>query len=301
MQKISVIIPTFNKGGRLVLALTSFCYQDTSVPFEIILVDGGDEPNLNANHFLSLLPLKIVTVKNRGRSYNRNVGIKAAEGDLLIFSDDDCIVEPSFISSHWRAHQMEADLLVHGWKDEIPYTRFFIDPRFPQKGLLPPYQNRHLSDDLMSYAINAENLYINLDIIRQWGHTQDRLEKTVRQMFLNNITNYQIPWLAACTANMSLPRSLALKVGLFEEAFGLEWGPEDIEFGYRVYKFGGRLSDAPQAHNYHLSHARKDGKAIARRGFARFQSFHPEDLLISEVAEFLVDGTGSIDSFLKID
>ena len=37
-------------------------------------------------------------------------------------------------------------------------------------------------------------------------------------------------------------RAFAIEIGLFREDFGLDWAPEDLEFGYRLYKAGGSLS-----------------------------------------------------------
>jgi len=292
-------MPTYNKGGRLALTLKSFCYQKTSQQFEIILIDGGEVPNTEANRFLPFLPIKIVRVKNLGRSHNRNVGINIAEGDLLIFCDDDLIVESSFIEAHWLAHRSNANLLIHGWKNEIPYVRFFIDPREPQRGLIKGYENRKISEELLNYRIMEEDLTDNLNIIKKWGHSQDNLEKNIRHMFTKGIDQYQIPWLASCTANMSISRSFALEVGLFQESFGLEWGPEDLEFGYRIYKAGGRFGDAPQAQSYHISHARTNWKSIAQQGFHKFQQLYPREQQISKVSELLIERSIDIDLFIN--
>lgn len=298
MKTISAIMPTYNKGGRLALTLKSFCYQETKRQFEIILIDGGESPNYEANRFLPYLPLKIIRVDNLGRSYNRNCGIKAAEGDLLVFCDDDLIVESSFIEAHCLAHNKKTNLLIHGWKNEIPYVRFFIDPREPRKGLINGCQNRKMSEELLNYQIIEDEFPDNFKKIKKWGHSLDYLEKNIRHMFVNGINKYHIPWLASCTANMSLPRSLAFEVGLFQESFGLEWGPEDLEFGYRIYKSGGLFGDAPLAQNYHISHARTNWKIIAQQGFQKFQKLHPEESLITRVSDFLIEKSSNIDLFL---
>jgi glycosyltransferase involved in cell wall biosynthesis len=291
-------MPTYNKGGRLAITLKSFCYQKTSRQFEIILVDGGESPNCEANRFSTYLPLKIIRVENLGRSHNRNSGINVAEGELLIFCDDDLIVEPLFIEAHCLAHDTKSNLLVHGWKNEIPYVRFFMDPREPRKGLINGCQNRMISNELLNYQIVEEEFPNNLDKIKKWGHSQDYLEKNIRYMFANGISKYSISFLASCTANMSLPRSLAFEVGLFQESFGLEWGPEDLEFGYRIYKSGGVFGDAPQAQNYHIAHARSNWRSIAQQGFQKFQALYPEEPLITHVAELLIEKIGNINSFL---
>lgn len=299
MVKVSVIIPTYNKGGRLALTLKSFCFQKTSVSYEILLVDGGEEPNEEVNRFLSKIPLRIVLVKNRGRSANRNAGIKEAKGELLIFCDDDLIVEPEYIEAHWQAHQSKSKLLLHGRKKEIPYVRFFIDPRNPQKGLLRDYQDCRLSEQLLSYQITEDDIQDNMDKIRKWGHSQDRLEKTVQQMFAKGIERYKAPWLTADTANMSVRSSFALEIGMFNEDFGLNWGPEDLEFGYRIEKAGGEFAQSSgKTDAYHLTHARKNWKAIAESGFKLFQELYPEEHMITEITEILVEQNGTIDLLL---
>ena len=296
MKTVSVIMPTYNKGARLALTLTSFCYQKTSRQYEIILVDGGETPNLEACRFRSHLPLEILRVENLGRSFNRNVGINAAQGELLVFCDDDLIVEPSFIEEHCLAHDKTSNCLVHGWKNEIPYVKFFLDPRDPQKGLLGGHQ-REISDALKEYRIGEEQFPEIFDRIHQWGHCLDFLEKNVRHMFAHKIDNYHIPWLASCTANMSLPRLLAYEAGLFHESFGLDWGPEDLEFGYRVCRSGATVEDAPGAQNYHLSHTRTDWKPVAQRGFEKFQQMYPHDQFIAKTAELLLEKSGDIEWF----
>jgi len=39
------------------------------------------------------LPIEYLLAKNQGKSYALNAGIKAAEGDIVAFTDDDCIVD----------------------------------------------------------------------------------------------------------------------------------------------------------------------------------------------------------------
>lgn len=300
MVKISVIIPTYNKGGRLALTLKSFCCQTTSIPYEIILVDGGEIPDNEVERFMSQIPLRIIRVKNHGRSATRNAGIWASKGELLIFCDADLIVEPEYIDAHWMAHKSKSKTLIHGRKKEIPYVRFFEDPRNPHKGLLKEYKDYTLSNKIMNFNITEEDISNNMDKIRRLGHAQDRLERTVQHMFEKGIERYKVPWLAADTANMSLMRAFAIEIGLFREDFGLDWAPEDLEFGYRLYKAGGSFEQTCyRTDAYHLAHARINWKEIAKEGYQLFQKMYPEESLISEIAEVLVEQKGTIDSLLK--
>ncbi len=297
--QISVIIPTYNKGARLSLTLSAFCMQKTTQNFEIILIDGGEKQNEEAEYYLSRIPLRIIRVKNLGRSYNRNMGIKNANGEVLIFCDDDLIVDQLFIESHWKAHCDSENHIVHGWKNEIIYFKFFEDPRNPKKGLLNGYENRKVSDNLLSYHLDEVDVLENFDKVRKWGHSLDYLEKNVRYMFNNGIEKYDVPWLASCTANMSVRKKFAIRIGGFQEMFGLQWGPEDLEFGYRLHKAGGIFVDVPQAQSFHIAHARRNMKSIAWNGFKLFQDLYPEDKDIIKIAALLLERKYDIDEFIK--
>lgn len=88
---ISVIIPVFNDRERLKLCLTAL--ENQTYPqelYELVLVDNGSEENIAeiAHQFKQVV---LTTEKQRGSYAARNRGIKIAKGELLAFTDSDCI------------------------------------------------------------------------------------------------------------------------------------------------------------------------------------------------------------------
>lgn len=98
---ISVIIPVRNGEGRLETCLASL--QNQTYPkdrFEVIVADGRsvDRTVEISKEFGAIV------VDNPGliQATGRNVGIKAAQGNLLAFTDDDCIVPPNWLANAER-------------------------------------------------------------------------------------------------------------------------------------------------------------------------------------------------------
>ena len=87
-----------NRPGGLAAAVESVLMNE-SPPFELLVVAQGEDAAW-ASDALAALPdrfrhdprLRIVHDRNRGLSRARNVAIKEAAGDLILFTDDDCIV-----------------------------------------------------------------------------------------------------------------------------------------------------------------------------------------------------------------
>lgn len=94
----SVIIPTRNRAERLKNLLTCLSTQTIS-PDEVIVVDNSstDETKEVVLSFETKLPVKYLLGRKIGPSFARNAGIRKASGDFLIFLDDDCLVEKTFI------------------------------------------------------------------------------------------------------------------------------------------------------------------------------------------------------------
>ncbi len=88
MFRISVIIPTFNRGTQLIRALDSVLAQ-TYPPLEIIVIDDGstdDTANIVRKQYPSVT---YQLQENQGVSSARNRGLEIASGDWIAFLDSD--------------------------------------------------------------------------------------------------------------------------------------------------------------------------------------------------------------------
>ena len=64
------------------------------------------------------------------------------------------------------------------------------------------------------------------------------------------------PWLASGGANISVPKAVWASVGGFDESYGLRWGLEDIDFGFRLWRQGVPITLDRDACGHHMSHER---------------------------------------------
>ena len=89
--KVSVIIPTFNRKDWLKECLDSVTNQDTKgISYEVIVVDDGSSDGTEdiVHRYKKTTYLR---QKNQGQAAARNLGLSAARGQVIAFTDDDCI------------------------------------------------------------------------------------------------------------------------------------------------------------------------------------------------------------------
>jgi glycosyltransferase involved in cell wall biosynthesis len=99
---ISVIIPTYNRNAELLTTL--YYLNNQKLPkelYEVIIVedrlDGCFEKILkNHTHRCAIKYLKKI---HDGPGSARNFGIKHAKGDIIAFTDDDCIIPPDWLKN----------------------------------------------------------------------------------------------------------------------------------------------------------------------------------------------------------
>ena len=108
--KVSVVIPTYNRGDLIGETIRSLQDQDFE-DFEVIIVDDGSTDNTK------MLCEEVISVdsrfayvaedkKNRGPSYCRNKGYRMAQGEYLIFLDSDDLFLPGALKN--RVELMDA-------------------------------------------------------------------------------------------------------------------------------------------------------------------------------------------------
>lgn len=176
---VSVIVPTYNgahKLGGIFESLQNQLFKDFEL---IIVIDGSTDNTLEVinkykNNFDKI---KIITRPNGGRSKVRNTGAKNADGDLLIYFDDDIRPDPECIKVHIEHHLIHQDSILTGIIKEV-------------------------------YDVHAvDSLKYKSDLILKW--TAPLLSNQEKPLKKNN--------LFITAANFSIPRLVFEKLGGFDE------------------------------------------------------------------------------------
>jgi glycosyltransferase involved in cell wall biosynthesis len=98
--QVSVIVPCRNPGPYFNDLLESLAEQSFDQRWELVIVDNGSrrETRSLANDFANRLNIKYVQAsKKANASYARNVGVRAASSDKLLFIDADDQVDSDYI------------------------------------------------------------------------------------------------------------------------------------------------------------------------------------------------------------
>ncbi len=118
MEKVSVIVPVYNKQSYLGESLNSLL-SDSSENIEFLLID-----DCSTDHSFSILEevanndSRVRLLRNSlnsGVSYTRNRGIKEAEGEYIGFFDADDMVGPGFYQTLYQTalyHKKRPDMVV---------------------------------------------------------------------------------------------------------------------------------------------------------------------------------------------
>jgi cellulose synthase/poly-beta-1,6-N-acetylglucosamine synthase-like glycosyltransferase len=97
LQKVSVIIPAYNAEktiNRCLDALLDQSYQRDL--YEIIVVNDGSLDK--TADIVKGYPVRYISQENKGPASARNKGAEAAEGEIILFTDSDCVPDKNWIS-----------------------------------------------------------------------------------------------------------------------------------------------------------------------------------------------------------
>lgn len=124
--KVSIVISTKDRLRSLVVCVESILAQ-TLLPDELIVVDSSDSTELKSR--LNALLRGKVTFKHInakvGLTQARNVGIGKSAGDVILFLDDDVILDKDYIKEVIRVFNDDSEKKVGGVTGDIEYKHSF--------------------------------------------------------------------------------------------------------------------------------------------------------------------------------
>lgn len=254
---LSVVVPTFGKDDLLRLTLSSLVPESTEA-LEVIVVNDGGPGSTDAvvHSYADRLNVTLVQGEHGGRATARNRGIAAAQGDRVLFMDDDRIAAPGLVQAHAGAAETDA---VIGWKKRALTVW--------QRGVLPVKE-----DDFLRLAEQAPEAMAQLSKSEAHLISPEALEEEPEEAMARldlgeeadnhgevvtahgpGLEGFLLPWALGTTANMSVSASALHAIKGFDERFS-GWGFEDTDLSYRLHGAGMRFRVAREAQNWHQIH-----------------------------------------------
>lgn len=120
MDKVSVVVPVYNKEKLLIRCIRSIEHQDYKNIELIVINDGSTDDSLNIIKEISkeYNNIKLINQKNKGVAVARNRGIEASSGKWITFVDADDYVEEDYISNLVMGTKYGFnDLVICGYKN----------------------------------------------------------------------------------------------------------------------------------------------------------------------------------------
>jgi GT2 family glycosyltransferase len=214
----SVVVPTYRRPDALRATLTALAGLDyPSDRYEVIVIDDASDERtakLVDAHRGRGVALSFATQSHRGAAAARNHGARLADGDLLLFCDDDIVVDSNHLRAHLAAQAEHRDALVNGaWEFTAAVHEALARTPFGRYRL---ELERNFQSDATGRVL--EGGCIEIAMLGSW--------------------------------DLSLQRELFWDLGGFDERFPAA-GAEDQDFSLRARKAGARLLLDPRIRCLH--------------------------------------------------
>lgn len=121
-----MVIATRDRTASLARTLRALAGQSTRRPWELIVVDDAGVPPLEETMLSGIRGARLLRGAGAGPARARNLGLHAAEGRIVLFTDDDTEPEPGWIeaaASHLDANPTH--LGVEGAVRSTPYDPLY--------------------------------------------------------------------------------------------------------------------------------------------------------------------------------
>ena len=167
-NKISVIIPTYNRAKLLINSLMSVLRQ-TYNNIEVIIVDDNssddtkktiDKINDNRIKYIKLR-------KNKGPGYARNIGIKYSNSNLIAFQDSDDIFHKDKLIKQFRN--------LKKYNSDLDFCKICIHLNDSYKMVIPSYKqekkifkNDIINELLYGNFISTQSILVKKNIIEKY-------------------------------------------------------------------------------------------------------------------------------------
>lgn len=150
---VSIIVPVYNVENYLAECLNSLVNQTYS-NIEIICIDDGstdNSPKILNQYKERCSKIKTITTENRGQAAARNLGLKEATGDFIMFVDSD----------DWIAVEAIETALNKGFFDNVKVDAVCFGLQQVKSGIKSPFREYscegvHAVDETLALKVSPE-------------------------------------------------------------------------------------------------------------------------------------------------
>lgn len=238
-EKISVIVTVYNRFEYVRNVILSLINQTLQID-ELILADDGSKENIK-EYIEDLIPQCQFAIKHVWQedigfrlARSRNNGANVAEGEFLIFLDQDVIFSKTFIDEVYKVRKRKRIVFVRGYQTS----------EFEKDQVLSHIKEQEFDYEKVYKIICKENVEkeFNKIIFKDklyrmlyWFKLRSRGAKMVGMMFALYKKDYEA-------------------INGFDDNYK-GWGQEDDDFGNRFYKYGGEVYPlALKNYLFHMYH-----------------------------------------------
>lgn len=218
-MEVSIIIPTYNRKSKLKYLLDDIAFINHPDVKEVFVCDDGSSEDIESmiKSVSFSKPIYYLRQENLGfrAGQARNMGIKLAKGDILLFMDDDVKISTFYIDAHIAKHKEAGNkALVFGFR----------------------YRSHDEPDNILLYKQPKPD----------W--IKDSRVAALKEDG-SDLANIPHPWFYVYSCNFSLRNNPDMP--LFDPTF-TGWGMEDIEYAYRLHHIGYKICFEKNAWLLHI-------------------------------------------------
>ena len=248
--EVSIVIPVLNKLEFTRQCLDRIWRNTEGVSFDVVVVDNGSTDGTEAWFAANPRPRLHYhrNASNLGFARGNNVGAALGRGELLLFLNNDTLVQPAWLAEMVRLLRSDRSIGIVGLKQLFPYTNSIYHTGIVfGPGGIPQHLYPHLDASLPQ--VNTEREYQAVN--------------------------------GAC---LLIPRSLFDECGGFDEAYVN--GYEDIDLCMQARQRGRKVACCTSAFIYHYAQISEGRTADDDRNAALFASRWRDRVRIDQ-AEYL--------------
>lgn len=167
--QVSVIIPSYNAEKYIERCLTSILRQQTSIPYEIIVVDSSHDstPAIVTDKFptVRMIHLNQQTYPGAGR----NIGVEHAQGEIIAFIDSDCVADENWLEKGMRMMKQEHFIIGGSVKNANPGWISWPDYFLTFNEFMPTMPRKEVQ------FMPTCNFFINKEVFHKVGRFREDL------------------------------------------------------------------------------------------------------------------------------